>query len=250
MASNNQQQPQRDRQISRYQVSAPAQPSLIYLYEIDIDATETHRFINDQSYPRHVIFADQRYDAFPIIASGFAWSADGPPARPQLQLSNIQLTYQNEIIADRLRGNQVRRIMTLASELAPPHGNGGGNCFPVETWIIDRIGRLDDSSLRLELSAEANFEGKRIPERSMLRDLCQHSYRRWIASADGKAGEGRFDYSHATCPYVDETKFFTSRGSPTNRPENDQCSLSLSRGCKPRFSGVLPFLAFPGLRRR
>ena len=161
MARSSQQQ--RDGKISRHQVSAPAQPSLIHLYEIDIDATVTHRFINDQSHRRHVIFADHRYDAFPIIASGFAWSAEGPPARPQLQLSNIQLTYQKEIIADRLRGNQVRRIMTLASELAPPHGSGGGNCFPVETWIIDRIGRLDDSSLRLELTAEASFGGRRLP---------------------------------------------------------------------------------------
>ena len=244
-----------DQTISRSQAVAPTQPSLIYLYEIDIDATTTHRFINDLSQHSHVRFAGHRYDAFPIVASGFAWSADGPPARPQLQLSNIRLTYQNEIIADRLRGNQVRRIMTLASELEPPHGNGNGNCFPLETWIIDRIGRLDDSTLRLELTAEASFEGRRLPERLMLRDLCQHSYRRWVPSKTsgrhGRRFKGRFDYSHATCPYVDENIFFTIQGYKTNNPAKDHCSLALRTGCKKRFPhGALPFLGFPGVRRK
>jgi lambda family phage minor tail protein L len=159
-----------------------------------------------------------------------------------LYLSNSTGQFTHEIFTDRLRGNHVRRIITLADELDPPHGAGGANCFPVESWVIDRIAQLDNAVMRLELTAEASFEGVQFPQRVMLRDLCQHSYRRWRPALHD------FDYTNVTCPYTNRV-YFTNNGTRTTDPSQDACSFHLGTGCRKRFGGDLPFLGFPGVRR-
>lgn len=221
--------------------SAPFPGKLVHLFEIGIQPTP-FRFIAEAVSGGMVRFADAEYRSFPIMASGFAWSAEGPPAHPILEVSNVSGLFNGAVTHDQLRGIAVRRIMTLTSELDPPHGNGGGNCFPVERWVIDRIARLERTVMRVELCAEASLEGKQFPQRVMLRDLCQHIYRRWDTS------KAAFDYTGVTCPYKD-AKYYTAEGAATTNPAKDECSLHLMSGCRKRFLFNLPFLGFPGVRR-
>jgi len=216
-----------------------ARPGLVTLFTIDMGDSML-RLLGGPASGGQVGFGGQGYAAFPVAAKGFAWSAEGPPAHPQIELSNLARLFDGAVIDDRLRGRTVRRILTLADQLDPPHGQGGASCFPPEQWTIERVARLDNRVLRLELAAEASLESRRFPERVMLRDMCQHRYRRWDSEA------GRFDYSHATCPYTG-SRCFTATGQATLAREEDVCSLRLSTGCRRRFDGTLPFVGFPGM---
>ena len=214
---------------------------LVTLFTLDTGSA-TLRLLAGPATGGQVGFSGNRYASFPLAAKGFAWSAEGPPAHPQIELSNLAGLFDGSALEDTLRGRSLRRIITLADQLDPPHGTGGGACFPPERWIVERVARLDQRVLRLDLAAEASLENRRFPERVMLRDMCQHRYRRWDSARQ------RFDYSAATCPYVGQLHF-TAEGTPTARPAEDVCSLSLKSGCRKRFSGVLPFVGFPGLTR-
>ena len=227
--------------IARSAVRAARLSGLVTLFTLDMGQTML-RFLAGQAGGGAVRFGGQSYAAFPLAAKGFAWSAEGPPAHPQIELSNLSRLFDGTVADDGLRGRAVRRILTLADQLDPPHGAGGGGCFPPERWIIEQVVRLDRQVLRLELAAEASLENRRFPERVMLRDLCQHRYRRWDAAAR------RFDYTGATCPYAGD-RYVTASGELTADPAADSCALSLERGCKKRFSGALPFVGFPGLTR-
>jgi len=214
---------------------------LVTLFTID-SGDAVLRLLGGRASGGQVGFGGHAYAAFPIAAKGFAWSAEGPPAHPQIELSNLARLFDGMVTTDRLRGRAVRRILTLADQLDPPHGQGGASCFPPEQWVIERVSRLDNRVVRLDLAAEASLENRRFPERVMLRDMCQHRYRRWDSAA------GRFDYSRATCPYTG-SRYFTAMGKATLAPEEDVCSLRLASGCRRRFDGALPFVGFPGLTR-
>ena len=227
--------------IARSAVRGPRLSGLVTLFTMDMGQTIL-RFLAGRAGSGAVRFGGESYAAFPLAAKGFSWRAEGPPAHPQIELSNLSRLFDGTVADDGLRGRAVRRIITLADQLDAPHGSGGGACFPPERWIIEQVVRLDRQVLRLELAAEASLENRRFPERVMLRDLCQHRYRRW------DAGRRRFDYAGATCPYVGD-RYFTAAGAPTADPAADSCALSLQGGCKKRFSGALPFVGFPGLTR-
>jgi lambda family phage minor tail protein L len=228
--------------INRPAVGGPALSGLVQLFTIAQPNGELLRFTTAPAPAGHVAFDGQRFISFPLAAKGFRWSADGPPARPTIEISNIHGLFDLAVSADQLRGLEVQRILTLASELAPPDGTDGGSSFPVESWLIDRIARLDDRIIRIELAAAASLENRSFPERVMLRDLCQHRYRRWDPH------QRAFDYTGVTCPYVG-TRYFTANGAATSDAAADVCSLSLATGCRYRFSDVLPFLGFPGVTR-
>lgn len=227
------------RAIARRDIRKTQLSGLVTLFRIQTGAS-TLRLLAGRGTGDAAGFGGESYAAYPVAAKGFAWNADGPPAHPQIELSNLSRLFDGLVEGDALRGREVRRIITLADQLDPPHGSGGGACFPPERWVIERVARLDRRVLRLELAAEASLENRRFPERVMLRDLCQHRYRRWDAA------RGSFDYSRSTCPYAGR-RYFTADGSPTTQPAQDSCSLSLATGCRKRFSGPLPFAGFPGL---
>ena len=227
------------RNIERAAVRGDTLSGLVTLFSIDLGG-ETLRCLGGQVAGGQVGFGGAAYAAIPIAAKGFAWSAEGPPAHPQIELSNLARLFDPAVAVDRLRGLAVRRILTLADQLDPPHGGGGGGCFPPEQWVIERVARLDDRTLRLELAAEASLEKRRFPERVMLRDMCQQRYRRWDSARNS------FDYADATCPYVG-TRYFDEEGRRVAEPSGDRCSLRLGSGCRKRFDGLLPFIGFPGI---
>lgn len=217
-----------------------ASSGLVTLFEIDTD-TSVLRFVEGGVTNGSVNFNNHRYSAYPLAAKGFAWSAEGPPAHPVLELSNLSQVFDRALDGNQMRGQQVRRIITLASELDQP--DAGGSCFPVESWVVDRIARLDRTLLRIELVAAASLEHRQYPARVMMRDICQHRYRRWDAARQ------RFDYTGVTCPYTG-AQTYRADGTPTRNQSEDSCSLTIRTGCSKRFAQVMPFLGFPGLVRQ
>lgn len=229
--------------ISRGDVGADSLAGLVELFSIAVPDSAPLRFTTAATASGHVYFDGQRYGGYPLAAKGFSWSVEGPPARPVLELSNILGLFDHAVTSDVLRGCMVQRILTLKNELGPPHGDDGGNCFPPESWVIERIARLDDRLVRIELAAAASLENRTFPERVMLRNLCQHRYRNWDQA------QQRFTYKGVTCPYVGD-RYFSQTGDPVTDPAADRCALTLDDGCKKRFADTLPFLGFPGVTRQ
>lgn len=192
------------------------------------------------SYPTSVSFANKPYQALPITAKGFKWSGIGASPRPLLEVSNHVGLFSAQLDNPDLIGCPVIRTLTFLDECDAPLGQGGGASFTPESWVIERISRLDESQVSIELASEADLEHMMLPARVMLADLCQHRYRRWDQSSQS------FDYSHATCPYTGVGNY-DSDGQAVSNSALDQCSLRLSTGCKKRFRERYPFLGFPGL---
>ena len=99
-----------------------------------------------------------------------------------------------------------------------------------------------------ELRSVLDLEGKYIPKRVCLRNICTHRYRIWRVNEDLEEG-GQFDYSCTECPYTG-TVYFNKNGERTNLPSEDSCGKKLS-DCKKRFgeTAELPFGGFPGMTR-
>ncbi|MGC6411279.1 MAG: hypothetical protein ACON4F_00450 [Candidatus Puniceispirillaceae bacterium] len=162
--------------------------------------------------------------------------------------ANISLTYlraltpaQRQRFLDQIRFSTLTRFLSFASELDSPHGTGGGSCFAPESWQVAQIAELDEAQMILELVPTLDLDRRVLPARRIMRDLCQHQYRRWDAA------NGAFDYEGVSCPYRG-TDYFNAKGAEVQSAAEDSCSQQLASGCKKRFNGVLPFLGFPGVQ--
>lgn len=222
--------------ISRQQARADTL-TMIELYVLDMADGSSLRFT--PSHPVSLGFGGETYHALPISARGFRWSGHGAAPRPVLEVANHGGLFSRQLDNPDMVGMNVIRMVTFATECDAPVGDGGGACFTPERWVIERIARLDEAGVMIELGAEVDLAHFNLPSRVMLADLCQHRYRRWDSQNQ------RFDYSDATCPYVGAASFDAT--GATTSSANDQCSLRLETGCKRRFSRQLPFLGFPGL---
>lgn len=214
------------------------QVTILELFDISFADGSILRFTPSHSVS--ISFAGNSYQALPITAKGFKWSGVGASPRPIIEISNHAGLFSSQLEQPDLIGCDVIRTLTFLEECDAPLGDGGGASFTPESWVIERIARLDAEQVSFELASEADLEHMMLPARVMLADLCQHRYRRWDQSS------ASFDYSDATCPYTGG-KNFDADGKAVKTSAKDQCSLRLSTGCKKRFTGTLPFLGFPGL---
>lgn len=228
--------------IGRDAASSFEVQGLLMLYKITLaDGSMAHLFPTKEK-ALAVVFNDVTYHSHPITAEGFSWSPTQPDQMPFLQLSHRELPQDFAPDLDNVAGGTVERLITLAQECAPPIGTDGGSSFPPETWQIDRLESRDELVMQLALRPAANLQDEILPKRVVLRDICQHRYRRWDDVAQA------FDYQDATCPYVGKS-YFTLAGTKTDDAASDSCSLRLHSGCKKRFARDLPFFGFPGLAR-
>lgn len=216
---------------------------MIELFELRFADASILRLTSDATPDGGPIrFAGNSYQPAAIKAEGLVWSAQNAARLPRLKLANTDSRFFAALEADRLTDIMVTRILTLQPELEAPLGQGGGSSFAPEGWRVNRLLRMDKTELELELASGLPLEGLYLPARLVLRDHCQHSYRRWDVA------QNAFDYTGATCPYTGTDKF-TTAGEQTENARQDQCSRRLTTGCRKRFSGELPFLGFPGVAR-
>lgn len=191
-----------------------------------------------------VSFGGQVYAPHPIRAEGFEVTTNGPLPRPTFEVSNLDnsftaLVEQN----DDLQGAILTRIRTYDRYLDSGAEPDGDTHLPLDVFVLSQKTKHTRDVIGWSCAALMDQEGVQLPGRRIIRDYCDHTYRRWDAVG------GTFDYTNVTCPYAG-TDYFDEDGIATTAPF-DACSKLLGSGCKARFgeTGVLPTRAFPGVAR-
>lgn len=188
-------------------------------------------------------FGGETYAPHPLRAEGFDLISNGPLPRPTFEVANLDnsftaLVEQN----DDLQGGILRRIRTYGRYLDDGAEPDGDVHLPLDVYQLSQKTRHTQEVIGWTCSALMDQEGVLLPARQIIRDYCDHPYRRWDAVT------GAFDYTHVTCPYTG-TSYFDEDDNVVGA-SLDSCSKRLT-GCRLRFgaNGVLPTRAFPGVAR-
>lgn len=217
--------------------------TVVSLFTIDATATGggVHRFVPGPFQSEPVTYQTHKYTPLPVVIKGIAYGGSGAVARPTLTASKLSSTILSGLIgSDRLRGARLTRLRTLTEYLDGQTGADPERHWPLDIYRIERMSKQDSSETVWQLASPLDFEGKKLPGRQVLRDVCGWQYRRW----DGK----KFVYENVQCPYVG-SKYFDVNDVAVTVAADDKCSRRLS-GCQARF-GVepLPFGGFAGVAR-
>lgn len=196
-----------------------------------------------------IVFGGYTYTMFPIEAEGFERGSEGTMPTPTIKVSNVlggisSIVYEyNDLV-----GATVRRIRTFRKFLDDQPTADPDAYFPIDEFVVNRKTTQNKVYVEWELRSVLDLEGKYIPKRVCLKNICTHRYRLWRVNEDLEAG-GQFDYSCADCPYTG-TAYFLKNGTPASLPSQDKCGKRLS-DCKARFgaNAELPFGGFPGIKR-
>jgi lambda family phage minor tail protein L len=178
----------------------------------------------------------------PMDATGFEWSTKGTLPQPTLSFDNI--AGAGNLLLDSygdLIGATVIRILTLRRFLDDGATPDPTAMISREAFVVAQKMSHTAITIVFKLAARWDVEGTQLPRRQILRDICTHTYRRWVP------GVG-FDYSRASCPYTGGA-FFDVNNAGTDA-SHDQCSRAMT-GCQLRFPGgqTLPARFFPGVGR-
>jgi lambda family phage minor tail protein L len=189
-----------------------------------------------------VVFQGYTYEPIPVEITGFEWRGRGPAPRPKVRVANIGglLTGLLAEYGD-LVGAKITRIRTFRKFLDDQPTADPAQYFDPDIWRVERKISHTSGAVEWELASVIDQEGRKLPSRAMLRDICTHTYR--SPNAAGTA----FDYTGVTCPYVGGS-YYTETDQTTTDLKSDKCSKYLS-GCILRFgqTGILPTRAFPGM---
>jgi lambda family phage minor tail protein L len=219
---------------------------LVELYEVDLTSFGSIiiRFTNSTIGNSEVMFGGNVYSVVPVETEGFEWNGTGALPTPKIRFSNVNNATSISIRSLLLQFNDflgapVKRIRTFREFLDDGTQSDPSAMMPVDIYRVDRKSRFDNEIIEFELSASIDQEGKKLPGRQVLRDICPHIYRRYDPAT------GTFDYEKATCPYNGAACY-----DRTNTPcaaSLDACGKRLS-SCKLRFPNqTLPTWAFPGV---
>lgn len=183
------------------------------------------------------------YAPHPIRAEGFELTTNGPLPRPSFEVANLDnsftaLVEQN----DDLQGGILRRIRTYSRYLNDGEEPDSNVHLPIDVYQLSLKTKHTTETIGWDCSALMDQEGVQLPGRQIIRDYCDHVYRRWDPNA------GAFDYAYVTCPYAGNA-YYDENDQPV-AAALDRCSKRLT-GCRLRFgeNGVLPTRAFPGVAR-
>lgn len=220
--------------------------NFVILYELDttpIGGSDIFRFTKRMYDTQQVSFGGVPYHAIDITATGFLYDGRGAFPTPILQISNVN-NLLTAVVVDLkdLVGAKLTRIRTFEEHLDGGSDPDPGQIFTPDVYQVEQKTRHNRVFIEWKLSSILDQTGRQIPARTMLRDVCTHTYRIYNAATDS------FNYVNASCPYVG-TKYFDERDLTV--PKNtDKCSKRLS-GCKARFgaNGELPIRAFPGISK-
>lgn len=189
-----------------------------------------------------IVFGGTTYNPVPMEVEGFEWTGRGPIPRPRIRITNVgNLGGQMAAASGDLLGAKLTRLRTFEKYLDGMPNADSGTYFQPDVWYFERKSQHSPVLIEWELSSVMDQEGKQLPGRQMLRDVCTHSYRYYVP------GTG-FSYAGVTCPYTD-TRYFTNQDAATGDAAQDKCSKRLV-GCAVRFAAAglpLPTRAFPGL---
>ncbi|TNH06620.1 phage minor tail protein L [Testudinibacter sp. TR-2022] len=218
------------------------QDTLLELFEIDLRSIvgkkgaqgDVFRFYSGlNELKKNVVFQGQEYFAYPIQATGFELSGQGPSNRPTLTISNLYgvVTGLVDEFGQGVGAKVTRRRVLLKYLDAVNFSGGNKHADPsegrTERFIIERLSQLNNDVATFELALPAETDNARIPVLMIMSDTCIWQYRSPQCGYTGGAVADEFD-------------------QPTTDLKKDQCSKCLT-GCKLRWgeSAVLPYGAFP-----
>lgn len=219
---------------SEIQKLAPS--ARIELFEVDATAIggSVERFHSGTNGLRQiVVWQGNEYPPFPIQATGFDISGQGPSPRPKLSIADVDgLVGALCDDLDDLTGATLIRHRTFATFLDAVNFTGGNpNANPdeeaVDVWFIDRKAtEIAGEVVEFELASAFDIQDAKIPARQMIQNLCPWEYR---GEECGYAGGPVSDVSDV----------------PTSNPAKDGCGKRVF-SCGQRME-FLAFGGFPGL---
>lgn len=200
------------------------------------------RFVQGMRNGAKVKFGGIEYQPIDIQFDGLEVSGVGALPTPKITLANTDGLIQSVVNTyGDLNGCVLMRIRTFARFLdGEPDADNlayhGPDIYQVERKVTDT-----PTEIAWELSASIDQQGRMLPGRPMIRNVCMWRYRVWDGS--------KFDYARATCPYTG-TKYWDEEDKPVTNPAKDKPSRT-KNCCRLRFGKdqPWPFGGFPGMGR-
>jgi lambda family phage minor tail protein L len=186
-------------------------------------------------------YGGETYAPHPIDAEGFELSTNGPLPRPTFAVGNLDNSFTAIVEAhDDLQGGILTRIRTYARYLDDGAEPDGDVHLPLDVYLLSQKVKHTQMVIQWECSAMMDQQGVMLPGRTVSRDFCDHTTRRWTGSA--------FDYTNVTCPWVGAAK---DENGDACASAAEVFSKRLGTCCQARFgtAAVLPTRAFPGVAR-
>jgi lambda family phage minor tail protein L len=198
----------------------------------------THYFfsgVNQKTISGQIVYAGNTYIALPVEADWFEFKGDGTLPRPTLRIANtnsfvtaVLLSVNETTPGNDLTGAKVKRIRTLKKFLDGESAADPYATFPVEEWYVDRKVTESRDIVSFELASKFDLQGKELPNRQVVANICQWQYR------------------SSECSYTGSSYFDVNNNSVSTLAQ-DACGKRLD-SCKKRFgeNNELPFGSFPG----
>lgn len=223
-------------------IQMPYAGDKVELFELDVTALggSVHRFCSSVKESQSVVWQGNIYSPMPVMASGFDVVGGGKLPTPTLHLSDgfgifrAMVREYNDLV-----GAKLTRTVTFRRYLDGEPDADPAAHFPLDIYYVDRKSKQAGVELEWQLAALMDQQGKMLPGRIVLKNICDYVYRLWDPL------EVAFDYSAATCPYTG-TRYFDKTGAACLRAEDD-CGHHLA-DCVLRYVRLpLPFHGFPGV---
>ena len=215
----------------------------VVLFELDLTifGEGVLRFTSATENSSAIQFGGVNYSPYPIVASGFEVTTDGPLPQPTLTVANVTGLF-NALVEQHndLEGAVLRRIRTYERFLDNGPDPDPTATRPPDVYELSQKTHHDNESIQWRCVSQIDQEGVTLPNRKIVRDYCGHQTRTW----DGT----QFVYTNATCPYTGPAK---DENGVACLPEDEVFSKRLSTCCEARFGrgNLLPTRAFPGVAR-
>ena len=223
-------------------VSALDPGTIIELFELHYDSTlhgssdvlRWHAGSN-ANVTGNITWNGNAYTRIPVKADGFEYTNAGSLPRPTLTVANLDGTITalllgvNDVTTGNdLTGAKVKRIRTLKKFLDGESAADPYATFPIEEWYVDRKATESRDFVTFELASKLDLQGKELPNRQVVANICQWKYR------------------SSECSYTGSSYFDVNNNSVSTLAQ-DACGKRLS-SCKARFgeNNELPFGSFPG----
>lgn len=217
---------------------------LVTMYQIDFTPIGSATSFAFSPYG-DCVFQGVNYVGLDIETEGWEYNGSGVLPQPKLRMSNATRLFSAAVLSyNDCIGAKVTRIRTYEKYLDGQPLADPSACFAPDVYVVEQKTAHDKTMIEWTLSSSMDQQGRQIPGRQVIRDICMWRYRIWNPLTQA------FDYTNASCPYVG-AGMFDQKGNAVTDPTLDDCSHRISTGCKTRFgqNAVLPFGGFPGVSR-
>ncbi|ACL58440.1 phage minor tail protein L [Methylobacterium nodulans] len=221
---------------------------LVALFIIDLSPIRVNQqfaFTSEADRARGPLtFRGVTYTPLDVKAEGFEMTGHGQMPQPKISVSNAtRLMSSATLLYQDLIGARLIRTRTYAQFLDDGVTPDPEAAYAQDIYRFEQKVEHSKHQIVWNLAADMDQEGRDLPARLIVRDICLWRYRRWDAE------KGAWDYSHVTCPYTG-AQAYDRFGNPTT-PDKDEPSRHVTTCCKVRFGAdaPLPFGGFPGVAR-